>query len=80
MTKLLLIAAILLSPFTLFAKKKVTYRKSQDVSFSGAEVDGQSRSPDGAYLQHRKAMKFLPMYKVRDNFKEKIKDSIEYLR
>jgi len=80
MIRLLLTATLLLSPIVVFAKKKVTYRKSQDIKFSGSEVDGQGRNPDGAFLQNRKAMKFLPMYKVRDNFKDKIKDSIEYLR
>ncbi|MCB9025110.1 MAG: hypothetical protein H6625_02225 [Bdellovibrionaceae bacterium] len=65
---------------TLYAKKKVQYRKTQDVSFDEANIDGEVRSPDGSYLHQKRGVKFLPLYKVRKNFDVSIKDSVEYLR
>ncbi len=61
-------------------KKKVTYRKTQEVSFDGSDVDGVVRSPDGAYLLQKQGVKFMPLYKVNNQFDKNIKESIEYLR
>jgi hypothetical protein len=64
---------------TVFAKK-VTYRKSQDVNFDAMDVDGQARSPDGAYLVQKRGIDFVPLYKVRKNFDDNIKESAEYMK
>ena len=83
MIKIILALMLTFSSFSLFAaekKKKIVYRKTQDVNFSGSDVDGMARTPDGAYLQHRKAMKFIPLYKIKSGLRSKIKDSVEYLR
>ena len=61
-------------------KKKITYRKTQEVSFDGSDVDGQVRSPDGAYLLQKQGVKFMPLYKVNNQFDKNIKESVEYLR
>jgi hypothetical protein len=61
-------------------KKKVIYRKTQAVSFDGSDIDGQVRSPDGAYLLQKQGVKFMPLYKVNTQFDQNIKESIEYLR
>ena len=63
-----------------FSKKKIIYRKSQKVKFSGSNVDGVSRSPDGSYLLQKRSKKFLPLYKLKDSFNKKIKSSVDYLR
>lgn len=78
MKYLLMIAVMLAAPLA-FAKD-VKYRKTQEVSFDGADVDGQVRSPDGAYLVQKRGVKFLPLYKVKKEFDKNIKDSVEYLR
>jgi hypothetical protein len=62
------------------AEKKITYRKTQDVNFDEANIDGEARSPDGSYLHQKRGMKFLPLYKVRKTFDTNIKESVEYLR
>ncbi len=61
-------------------KKKVQYRKTQEVSFDGTDIDGQVRSPDGAYLLQKRGVQFLPLYKVNNQFDENILESVEYLR
>lgn len=64
---------------TVFAKK-VQYRKTQDVNFDGSDVDGQRRNPDGAYLVQKRSIDFMPLYKVKKNFDDSLKDSVEYLK
>lgn len=62
------------------AKKKVSYRKTQEVNFDGTDIDGQVRSPDGAYMLQKRGVQFLPLYKVNNQFEKNILDSVEYLR
>lgn len=76
---LMLLAILLLSSSTVFAKK-VQYRKTQDVNFEQMDVDGQVRNPDGAYVVQKRVIDFLPLYKVRRNFDENIKESVEYVK
>lgn len=71
--------AIMTTSSTVFAKK-VQYRKTQDVNFDAVDVDGAVRSPDGAYLVQKRGIDFNPLYKVRKNFDENIKESVEYVR
>lgn len=82
--KLVLIAfasLLVLGSFSSTAEaKKVTYRKTQDVNFDAAEVDGAIRSPDGAYLVQKRGIDFVPLYKIRKNFDDNIKESIEYVK
>jgi ethanolamine utilization protein EutP (predicted NTPase) len=81
--KLSLIVATLIG-FTLSAyaekKKNVQYRKTQEVSFDAADIDGAIRSPDGAYVNPKKGVKFMPLYKVDKAFDREIRDSVEYLK
>lgn len=61
-------------------KKKVSYRKTQEVNFDETDIDGQVRSPDGAYLLQKRGVQFLPLYKVNNQFEKNILESVEYLR
>jgi hypothetical protein len=73
--------ALFLIPQTVFSEtKKKSYSKTQEVNFDAANVDGTARTPDGAFLNPKKGAKFLPLYKVRDNFSKNIKESTQYLR
>ena len=74
---ILVALATLLTSSTVFAKK-VTYRKTQEVNFDGSDVDGQVRNPDGAYLVQKRGVDFVPLYKVRKNFDDNIRESVEY--
>lgn len=75
----LAVVMTLLYSSTVFAKK-VQYRKVQDVNFDAAEVDGQVRNPDGAYVVQKRVTDFVPLYKVRRNFDENIKESVNYVK
>lgn len=61
-------------------KKKVKFRKTQEVSFDGQDVDGEVRSPDGSFVNPQKGVRFMPVYKVDKRFDKAIKESPEYLR
>lgn len=74
-----LVGFVVFSTSTVFAKK-VQYRKTQDVNFDAMDVDGQARSPDGAYLVQKRSIDFMPLYKVRKNFDDNIKESVEYVK
>lgn len=79
---ILTMAALLLSS-TLHAEsdnKKVQYRKTQDVNFDGMDVDGTVRNPDGAYLVQKRGVDFIPLYQVRRNFDDNMKESVEHLK
>lgn len=75
----LIVMALVFTSSTVFAKK-VQYRKTQDVNFDAMDVDGQGRSPDGAYLVQKRGIDFVPLYKVRKNFDDNIKESVEYVK
>ena len=62
------------------ADKKVSYRKTQEVDFDQADIDGQVRSPDGAYLSQKRGVGFIPLYKVDREFERGVLESVEYLR
>jgi hypothetical protein len=78
MAALIGLAAVFMSSTVL--AKKVQYRKTQDVNFDAADIDGQVRSPDGAYLVQKRGIDFVPLYKVRKNFDDNIKESVEFVK
>jgi len=80
MKRLILLLIILTSTVSAAEEKKKSYKKTQEVSFEGADVDGLVRSPDGAYLHQKKGIKFLPLYKVDKTFERDIKSSVDYLK
>jgi len=61
-------------------QKKVQFRKTQEVNFDETGIDGQVRSPDGAYLLQKRGVQFIPLYKVNNQFEKNILESVEYLR
>lgn len=79
MSRLFFALVMVFMSSSVFAKK-VQYRKVQDVNFDGSDVDGQVRNPDGAYLAQRRGIDFVPLYKVRKNFDDSLKDSVSYLK
>ena len=62
------------------APKKKVYRETQEVDFDGVDIDGVVRKPDGAYLNPKRGVDFIPLYQVKKQIDENIKDSIEFLR
>ncbi|MCB0411896.1 MAG: hypothetical protein KDD22_05180 [Bdellovibrionales bacterium] len=76
----LLIVSMMVSSPTLAAGKKKVIRKTQEVNFDGADIDGVVRTPDGSYLLQKRGVDFVPLYEVKRQIKDNVKDSVEYLR
>jgi hypothetical protein len=64
---------------TVFAKK-VEYRKTQNVNFDQMDVDGKAVTPNGSFVAHKPSLELVPLYKVRKNFDDNIKESVEYVK
>jgi len=76
-----LLAILLLIGFVQDAHaKKVKYRKTQEVSFDGDDVEGVKRNPYGAYLAQKRGVDFAPLYNIRQKFETNIKSSTEYIK
>ncbi len=76
--------AIILFIFLLLAPglqaKTKTARKVQEVNFSEMSLKGTVRNPEGAFLVQKKGIKFLPLYDVKKDMDEKIRDSAIYVK
>lgn len=74
--------SIILSFFSsAFAKEKQSkFKKTQEISFDGQDIDGQSRSPDGSFVNPQKGIKFMPLYKLDKKLERSIKESVEFVR
>jgi hypothetical protein len=77
MKKLLIVAGVLLPLAFAAAEGK---KKKQEVNFEDQNVDGKLNSPDAAYLVQKRGVRFIPLYKVNDQFEKHILESVEYLR
>lgn len=60
--------------------KKRTIRKVQEVNFAEMSLKGTIRNPDGAYLVQKRGIKFLPLYEVKKDMDERIRDSSFYVK
>jgi hypothetical protein len=61
-------------------KKSSKYKKTQEVNFDEADIDGVVHSPDGAYLLQKRGVKFSPLYKMDQKMEKGVLDSINYLK
>lgn len=80
-----ILAAFFLFLFTSLLGVTLSYadsgkaKKVQEVDFDGSDVDGKTRRPDGSYLVQKRGVDFVPLYNVRKQFDQNIKDSVDSL-
>lgn len=60
--------------------KKRSIRKVQEVNFAEMSIKGTIRNPDGAYLVQKRGLKFLPLYDVKKDMDERIRDASFYVK
>jgi len=60
--------------------KKRTIRKVQEVNFGEMSLKGTIRNPDGAYLVQKRGIKFLPLYEVKKDMDERIRDASFFVK
>jgi hypothetical protein len=57
----------------------VIYRKKTVVSFDDDTIDGNLQKPDGDYVEARKRVRHSNLIRIRENFREKILESVSSL-
>lgn len=66
---------ILFSFFTSQADMKKSKSKVQEITFDEMDIKGNARTPDGAYLVQRRGLRFLPLFQVKQDFDNRIRES-----
>ncbi|MBL9039473.1 MAG: adventurous gliding motility protein CglF [Archangium sp.] len=82
MSKLTIILAVLVSVSAFAQDKKgggdgnVTYQKQTEYTFDGDTIEGDLTRPDGEYVEARKKVKHSNLIKIREEFKDKVMQSV----
>jgi hypothetical protein len=83
--KTILFIFALLFPFSAQAQdeekdRKVIYRERTEIDFDSVDVTGELIKPAGALLIDRKRAKFNPLIKLRDDWTQEMKKSIDKVK
>lgn len=54
----------------------VTYKKTTEYSFEDDTIEGDLSKPDGEYIEARKTVKHSNLIKIREEFKDKVMQSV----
>ena len=80
MKKLILVGLIFSAGAAYADDKKgdgnVTYKKQTEYSFEDDTVEGDLSRPDGEYVEARKKVKHSNLIKIREEFKDKVMQSV----
>jgi hypothetical protein len=78
-----MLITILLFGFSAIAQDKkggggdnVTYKKTTEYSFEDDTIEGDLTKPDGEYVEARKKVKHSNLIKIREEFKDKVMQSV----
>jgi hypothetical protein len=79
--KKLIAIAVLAAPLAAFADDKkdegnVKYAKTQTINFEDDTIEGDLTKPDGEYVEARKKVKHSNLIKIREEFKDKVMQSV----
>ena len=61
---------------TVRADPGIIYKKKTIFSFEDDTIDGDLTKPDGAFVESRKRVRHSNLIKIRDNFRDKILNSV----
>jgi hypothetical protein len=76
MKKALWLIAILAVPAFAQDKGGVSYKKQTEYSFEDDTIEGDLTKPDGEYVEARKKVKHSNLIKIREEFKDKVMQSV----
>jgi hypothetical protein len=79
--KKLIAIAVLAAPLAAFADDKkdesnVKYAKTQTINFEDDTIEGDLTKPDGEYVNASKKVKHSNLIKIREEFKDKVMQSV----
>lgn len=74
-----------LVPTTAFAQdedggRQIKYKARTEIDFEGVDVSGELIKPSGALLLDRKKADFNPLIRLREDFSEEIKQSVDEVK
>ena len=83
--KTILFIFALLFPLTAHAQdeeesRKVIYKQRTEIDFDSVDVNGELIKPAGALLIDRKRAQFNPLIRLRDDWKDEMKKSIDKVK
>ena len=83
--KTILFTLALLFPFNAHAQdeeegRKVIYKQRTEIDFDSVDVNGELIKPAGALLIDRKRAQFNPLIRLRDDWKDEMKKSIDKVK
>ena len=58
-------------------EREVQYRERTEIDFEGVDIIGELVKPSGKLLLDRKQAKFNPFIRLRNNFDEEMKKSVD---
>lgn len=80
MKKALLVMIVATFAMPAFAQDKgggnVSYKKQTEYSFEDDTIEGDLTKPDGEYVEARKKVKHSNLIKIREEFKDKVMQSV----
>jgi len=77
--KTLVALSVLLLAAPVLAQKadgNVSYKKTPEYSFDDDTIEGDLSKPDGEYVEARKKVKHSNLIKIREEFKDKVMQSV----
>jgi hypothetical protein len=58
------------------SEEKARYSKTTTINFEDDTIEGDLSRPDGEYVEGRKAVKHSSLIKIREEFKQKVMESV----
>lgn len=86
MTRWILLAPMALFSFPAFAQdsdesgRQVKYKERTEIDFEGVDVNGELVKPQGQLLLDRKKANFNPLIKLREDWNEEMKQSVDEVK
>jgi len=86
MSRFLFIAASLTLSSTAFAQdtdsdgRQIKYKERTEIDFEGVDVTGELVKPQGALTLERRKANFNPLIKLRTDFNEEMKQSVNEVK
>ena len=76
MKRMIAVAALALASVALAEDPPVKYAKTTTINFEDDTIEGDLTKPDGEYVEARKRVKHSNLIRIREEFKDKVMESV----
>lgn len=60
--------------------REIKYKERTEIDFEGVDVEGELVKPQGALLLDRRKAQFNPLIRLRENFNDEMKSSVDEVK